>query len=767
MTPQPIHVAYLLADAGIVFSDFKKGCSIHARSMIRALEQEGCQVQTFVMRRGRKMPEFDTREIEQSDWVKFWRKHVVETKFRHLLPPNVANALHWLGWHRDFYRDALGKLRKNPPDFLYARHAWLSWPYAKLKKRLRVPLVLEVNAVMSIEKASRGEEAWAWLTKKIDRKGFEAANWILPVSEEIKDQIVAMGISPDKVIVTPNAVDLELFAPRKEFGVGETFSIGCVSSFRAYHGLATLMRAAALLKPRVPNLRLVLIGDGPEMKSIRQLAKELDLEKETELPGVIEHARVADLLGSCDVCVCPNEGEHNQYNCPMKLYEYMALKVPVVASRWGDIPNIIQDGITGLLHRPADPQDLAKALLEVRDNPDETRQRIDRAYADARFHSWRGNARQVLNFVRGDKVTEWAGAESARIIETGRAEDFQTDVLKDEAFAARLIAKANGLPILAHAIFLTPRKKLNHRITKFATACRILLDEGIRFYPLLLCEGAADSMTVAQEIFFRQLGPHPGEILNVVAAPASLVSRVAIWRSEHGANSLAEIANAYLEGAALQSNVLDLRGFLSECIPCAVKQTTVSDGWSHFFQEMTRVESSKAADPSPYRLLRAKETLIPIDDIAHQATNKVIVAVVPAIDEDNRSAHVFLQCCRQLLDEQLSFFVVMLGAEKSDKTARLERAFRETFSAEEGAFFTAETCQRHVVNKIAFGMADPYKKGDIRCLRLIELNSSYQPALALKMRNALQEVNAMGPVEGRPSVMDASCDQNKTGVWSA
>ena len=420
VSPSPVRVAYLLADAGITLWDSKKGCSIHARSMIRAFEQEGCAVDVYVMREGNKRacgqdfgPRVRVKCVRQSRLTRWWQGRVLDKGFwRRLVPggraaaapPNWMQAVGWLLWHRDFYRAAERGCKKNPPGLIYARSGWFSWPYARLKERLRVPMFLEVNCVFTIEKKDRGENAWDGLSARVEEQMFHAADQILPVSDLLKEQIASMGIPPEKIVVTPNAVDLELFSPAKpEDKPAGRFLVGAVNSMRAYHGMGTLLRAARVLRERIPGFGLLLIGGGFTFDQVKQEARELGVDDITEFTGIIDHSQVPVRLRECSACAAPYEGEVNQYNCPMKLYEYMGLKVPIVASDWGDIPNIITHGKTALLHAPADPQALAAAIEQIWADPQAAQVRAETAYELAQDHTWRTIARRLLAAVQTEK----------------------------------------------------------------------------------------------------------------------------------------------------------------------------------------------------------------------------------------------------------------------------------------------------------------------------------------------------------------------------
>ena len=144
---------------------------------------------------------------------------------------------------------------------------------------------------------------------------------------------------------------------------------------------------------------MLMIGGGPEFEATKQLAAELGIAEIVEFTGVVDHARVPQLLAGCAVAAAPYEGEHNQYNCPMKLFEYMGMKLPIVASRWGDIPNILEHGATALLHAEGDAAALAGALTAVAADPAAAQRRAEAAYAvAAEKHTWRSTARAILDW---------------------------------------------------------------------------------------------------------------------------------------------------------------------------------------------------------------------------------------------------------------------------------------------------------------------------------------------------------------------------------
>ncbi|MFH0794195.1 MAG: glycosyltransferase family 4 protein [bacterium] len=398
-----MRIAYLLADRGIPFTASQKGGSIHARELVRALEKEGCEVDVFVMKSGRSpQGKPKVHEPTPSRLTRFFQKWFLDGRRRPV--PNWMDAVNNLLWQRDFLRMARRRCERKRPDVIYARNAWLAFSTIALKRIFKVPLVLEVNALFTIEKKARGQIAFARLTRAIELRTLRCADLILPVSEALREQLLACGIDTGKIVVTPNAVDLELFQPaasvaeRYHDGAERDFVVGCVHSFKTYHGTETLLGAAALLKERIPGLRLLLIGKGEEFDKCRRLAANLGLDGIVEFKGLVPYDEVPELLSRCSALVAPYRGSQNLYNCPMKLYEYMALRVPIVASRWGEIPRILKDEKEALLHAEDKPEALAERLLRLYRDPELGKRLSAAAYEIVRNWTWRHVARRILDW---------------------------------------------------------------------------------------------------------------------------------------------------------------------------------------------------------------------------------------------------------------------------------------------------------------------------------------------------------------------------------
>jgi N-acetyl-alpha-D-glucosaminyl L-malate synthase BshA len=166
--------------------------------------------------------------------------------------------------------------------------------------------------------------------------------------------------------VIPNFVDSNAFSPNpcedESIGIRKDLVIAHVSNFRPVKRVHDLVYAMAIIKKEVPDVSLMLIGDGPDRHSVEMLIKRLNLKSNIVLTGF--RSDVAHLLRCSDVVVLCSETE----SAPLTLLEGMSCGLPVIATNVGGIPEIIQDGINGFLVPSKNPEAIAEKLLKLNAN---------------------------------------------------------------------------------------------------------------------------------------------------------------------------------------------------------------------------------------------------------------------------------------------------------------------------------------------------------------------------------------------------------------
>ena len=191
------------------------------------------------------------------------------------------------------------------------------------------------------------------------------------ICEGLKSDLIARGIAADKIMVSPNGVDLGLFGdppPRDDalaerIGLGNSPTIGFIGSFYDYEGIDDLIAAMPAMVAAEPQLRLLLVGGGPMEARLRAQAEASPAAANIHFVGRVPHDEVERYYSLIDVLVYPRKKMRlTDLVTPLKPLEAMAQKRLVAASDVGGHRELIEDGVTGTLFAPDDPAALARAV---------------------------------------------------------------------------------------------------------------------------------------------------------------------------------------------------------------------------------------------------------------------------------------------------------------------------------------------------------------------------------------------------------------------
>jgi glycosyltransferase involved in cell wall biosynthesis len=200
-------------------------------------------------------------------------------------------------------------------------------------------------------------------------------------------------------VVVPNGVDTKRFHPAVEpervDGLNDRFIVGFTGSFKPWHGLDTLLETFRLLLERSAKYHLLLVGDGPLRSWIEGYIRGARLQKRVTITGWLPYKRLPSVIQRMAVAVAPFAANEEFYFSPLKLFEYMAVGKPVVASRLGQIERVIRPGVTGLLARPGDARDWADKIERLRRDLALRKKLGLAATQEAARHTWEQNARRV------------------------------------------------------------------------------------------------------------------------------------------------------------------------------------------------------------------------------------------------------------------------------------------------------------------------------------------------------------------------------------
>ena len=342
-----LKIAYICGDSGIpVFGN--KGSSIHVQEVLSTLVEFGYDVHLFTNNLGgNKFTHLKDMQIHELPILK---------------DPNLKTIKHF----NDDLRKKLDHVGSF--DIIYERYSLWSFSAMEYAKSNNISSILEVNSPLIEEQIK-----YRYLKNQYDaqvttKMVFNNAKIIVAVSNGIASYLYNNYPSlKDKIHVVPNGVNAKFFNPDhvKKIKFDPYFTIGFIGSMKPWHGLLILVRSFQRLCYILPNIRLLIIGDGPEKENLLKELKERNLLEKTEIISNVPRSEIPVLLSSMDVAIAPYPELENFYFSPLKIYEYMAMGLPVVSSRIGQISELIDDEVNGILTTPGNSSEIVDVILKL------------------------------------------------------------------------------------------------------------------------------------------------------------------------------------------------------------------------------------------------------------------------------------------------------------------------------------------------------------------------------------------------------------------
>jgi colanic acid/amylovoran biosynthesis glycosyltransferase len=255
------------------------------------------------------------------------------------------------------------RLNALEPSLLHAHFATDATMAVPLARALRIPLVVTLHGY-DVTAARNGRNLLRrWLGMRQRERLWTYAILFLCVSEFIRQRAITAGFPADKLIVHRIGINLDVFRPAE--GLARSNDVVFVGRLTEKKGCAFLLQAMQLVQQRLPQARLLVVGDGPLRAQLEALAKELQVD--CSFLGRQPHEQVIATLANARVCAIPSVTAANgdSEGLPMILAEAQGLGVPVVATRHAGIPEGIVDGEGGLLSDERDARSLAMNILRL------------------------------------------------------------------------------------------------------------------------------------------------------------------------------------------------------------------------------------------------------------------------------------------------------------------------------------------------------------------------------------------------------------------
>lgn len=362
-----MRIAYVCLDPGIpVFGT--KGASVHIQEVVREYRRRGHDVTVYATRRGSNVPD-DLAELRIVDVPITTRDEEERERAQQAASASVSDMVRAGGY-----------------DLVYERYSLFSTVIAECG----VPGILEVNAPLIDEQRTHRVLVDEQAADAALQEQVQAALATICVSDPVRDWVIART-EGTRVFTVPNGVNVHRITPQPESPGAPVVTF--VGTLKPWHGVDVLLRARAQAHK---DWKLRIIGDGPMRAELDDLARSLGID--VDFRGAVAPDAIPQHMAGTAIGVAPYpamDTDSDQYFSPLKVYEYMAAGLPVVASRVGQLPEIM--GESAYLVPPSDPEALAEALDALVANPVE-RARVgsDNRRQAEREHSWTGTVDHIL-----------------------------------------------------------------------------------------------------------------------------------------------------------------------------------------------------------------------------------------------------------------------------------------------------------------------------------------------------------------------------------
>jgi len=336
--------------------------------------------------------------------------------------PNKILEYSWfsLFFEKPFWREHLQKIvRRYKIEVIHVHDLPLVKTAISVAKRFGIPVVADLH-----ENYPEGVRAWregrkslkdkifnvltpVWRWKRLERSILHHVDEIITVVDEAKEHYVNdCGISPEKVTVVMNAEDLEEF---NRLGIdrsivekyANSFVISYVGGFGPHRGIDVAIKSMPRVLREIPHAKLLLVGgkSPPEYEMyLKKLCVDLKVKSNVEFTGWVDFSLVPSYIAASDVCLIPHYSSgHTNTTIPHKLFQYMAMRKPVIVTDCKPLKRIVEECNCGIVVPSGDFSKMAEAVIELYKNEDYARKLGENGRrAVEEKYNWKNEAKKLL-----------------------------------------------------------------------------------------------------------------------------------------------------------------------------------------------------------------------------------------------------------------------------------------------------------------------------------------------------------------------------------
>ena len=290
-----------------------------------------------------------------------------------------------LVYNQALFAHLKASIATNRPDFIYQRYSLGNYTGVLLKEAFKLPLICEYNGslIWVASKWGGGRLIHKKVLSKVEKLNLIHADLVVVVSQVLKDDLIRDGIDAAKILVNPNGVDPTKYHPsvsgksvRAKYQLEGKTTLGFIGTFAQWHGVVELAKAIVLFFENYPDkrdqVRFLLIGDGKLLAEVQSVLQASPFKDAVICTGRIPQQESASHLAACDLFLSPhipNPDGTPFFGSPTKLFEYMAMAKPIIASDLEQIGDLLTHRETAYLVEPGNVAALAKAINDLIDDP--------------------------------------------------------------------------------------------------------------------------------------------------------------------------------------------------------------------------------------------------------------------------------------------------------------------------------------------------------------------------------------------------------------
>ena len=398
-----MRIAYVSADRGVAPTG-SNGASTHIRELVNAVVARGAEVKLLTPRPGDgRGIDGELIDIDTDDVLPALRRLTAGIDGGSDAAATQASEVHGLLLNESLHEHLEHLHARWPIELVYERYSLWSHAGLRFARRHGLPFLLEVNAPLAAQQEEYRRLSNAATAHALERLLLSRADRVVVPARVLAEYVQARGCPARRVRVIPCGVGREFFKcdVRPDDGpTGSDFVIGFLGSLKPWHGIETLLAAFGRLLAQDPGYRLLVVGDGPLRGMLERFASTCSRPDRVTITGAVPYQEVPRYLAQMDVGVAPYPALPTFYFSPLKIFEYAAARVPIVASAAGQIAEILVHRKSALLHPPGNVDEMVLHIERLRGNAELRTRLARRARRIAKGYTWDRLAARLLAAAR-------------------------------------------------------------------------------------------------------------------------------------------------------------------------------------------------------------------------------------------------------------------------------------------------------------------------------------------------------------------------------